>query len=198
MQIVLVRSGDVYGPEYVTALTRQIYEVSDCDVITLTDRECEGECLPLLYDLPGWWSKIEIFAPENKDLRPCLFIDLDSFVFSSPKKFMGGEEFVMVEDFFGVADGNSSVMWIPERTDYIWDKFIQDPDMEMGRAGMRGDQFYLADLCHKLWKTPESGIVSYKKHGIESPTGIIMQFHGQPKMKDASGWSRERWNKYAN
>lgn len=195
-QIVLVRSGDVYGPEYVSALIRQIHEVSDCDVVTLTDRECVGECLPLLYDLPGWWSKLELFAPENEDIRPCLFIDLDSFVFSSPQKFIGGEEFVMVDDFFGVAQGNSSVMWVPENVNRIWDKFIEDPDSEMSRAGKRGDQFFLADLVGKLWKTPESGITSYKKNGIEGPEGIIMQFHGQPKMKDANDWARDRWRHY--
>lgn len=194
--IVLVRSGAKYGPEYVTALTAQIKEHSDEGVITLTDQpDTPGETRELKMGWPGWWAKLELFAPWNVDLRPFLFIDLDSFVLGD-FKHLKNTRFTMVKDFQGWVKANSSVMWVCE-PDNIWAAFMTDPEAHMKDCGGKGDQEFIGRFCDDLWAPLTSGVTSYKNHGIEGPLGCIMQFHGNPKPCNADGWAKARWDKYA-
>jgi hypothetical protein len=188
-RVVLVRQGRAYGPEYVEALIQQL---PGYDVLTLTDQsDTPGETSPLTHGLKGWWAKLELFAPENEKYRPYLYIDLDSFVFGTVDRYMGGDDFVMVKDFNNVVPANSSVMWIPKDVEHIWYKFSQNPEQVMADCGGHGDQKYLGRFADRVWD--KEGIVSYKNDGVDAPSGTIMQFHGRPKMKDAKGWARERW-----
>ena len=40
----------------------------------------------------GWWAKMNLFSPELKDLRPFLYIDLDTVVLKSIKSLIPPEE----------------------------------------------------------------------------------------------------------
>ena len=191
MKIVLVRQGEVYGPEYVSILQMQGRKTTpETEFVTLTDQaDTPGPTRRLRHNLKGWWAKLELFAPENYDLRPFLYIDLDSFIFGDLRQYEESQ-FTMVKDFTDWVPANSSVMWIPKDTDHIWKNFTKD---EMAKAGGRGDQYYLGQFAQKLWTT-DDGIVSYRMHGCGGPCGNIMQFHGRPKQPDAKGWAQDLWN----
>lgn len=196
-RIVLVRSGDKYGPEYVSALTRQLNENSGARVITLTDQpDTPGKTQPLWCRFPGWWSKLELFAPWNAWVRPCLYIDLDSYVFGS-LDHLKADDFRMVTDFYGTSPANSCVMWIPMEFGWAWQDFAHDPAAIMAKYKCQGDQGYLAMYCRSLWSS-DDGIVSYKIDGLERKKGCIMQFHGRPKPHDIeTGWAAEHWKRYS-
>lgn len=203
MNVLLVCAGDKYDWRYVTALKRQIFALREGHrIVTLTDRmnHVPGKKEALRMGWPGWWAKLELFAPWNRKYRPALYIDLDSFVFASIAKYANGDTFTMVRDFSGhhrIA-ANSSVMWLPKDTSDIWDAFSADPQRGMARCKGHGDQKFLAPFAKHLWGTPDDGIVSYKQHGRDGPCGHIMQFHGTPKMPDAKGWAQEHWRKLTN
>lgn len=187
-RVALVRSGEKYGAEYVRALTRQLAQVSSAQVITLTDQPDTPGLAPQLYcGFPGWWAKLELFAPWNRRHRPCLYIDLDSFVLGAIDH-LESDEFRMVRDFYGNHPANSCVMWLPRETDQIWDDFTADPRAHMAEHRRRGDQGYLAKHCRALWEA-DAGITSYKLEGKREPRGSIMQFHGKPKPAEIDkGW----------
>lgn len=188
-KVVLVRQGALYEPKYVKLLTEQIKaQLSDVSVITLTDQvDTPGLTRPLRHGLKGWWAKLELFAPENKDLRPFLYLDLDSYVLGPIQKYFGGE-FTMVRDFLDCSPANSSVMWIPEDT-HIWDVFMENPQGHMDEAGKRGDQWFLGKFNHDLFED----IKSFRRDCLGGPQGSIIQFHGKPKPHDANGWAGDIW-----
>ena len=197
-RVGLVRAGDRYGPEYVTALTRQLAEVSSAQVMTLSDQADTPGLAPRLFcGFPGWWAKLELFAPWNQSFRPFLYIDLDSFVFATVDH-LESSEFRMVRDFYCIHPANSCVMWLPRDTDQIWDEFSADPAVHMAEHKRRGDQGYLAKHCRALWER-DAGITSYKLEGKQGPRGCIMQFHGRPKPTEIKeGWVAEHWTNYSS
>jgi len=197
-RVCLVRRGEKYGPEYVTALTRQLAEVSSVQVMTLTDQADTPGLAPQLYcGLPGWWAKLELFAPWNAHLRPFLFVDLDSFVLA-PIDHLEADEFRMVRDFYGQHPANSCVMWVPADVTPVWEDFTADPRAHMAEHRAQGDQGYLAKHCRALWEA-DAGITSYKLEGSQGPKGCIMQFHGRPKPTDIKqGWVAEHWTTFSS
>jgi hypothetical protein len=197
LRIVLVRQGEVYGPEYGHVLQSQIAEhMPTASVLTLTDQsDTPGQTRPLAHDLLGWWAKLELFAPNNRELRPFLYIDLDSFVLGDCSWLFGGSYFRMVEDFNDWVPANSCVMWIPESVDHIWSAFDSDRVAAIKRAGGAGDQKFLGQFCSHLWPPVLSGITSYKQHGKDGPHMALMQFHGRPKPHEIkTGWVADEWN----
>ncbi len=190
--VVLVRQGPLYEPEYVMALTMKLL----FPVTTLTDMlDTPGAVAPLNHNLSGWWAKLELFAPENKDLRPFLYIDLDSYVLGPIGHLFGGDRFTMVEDFYCPERANSSVMWVPEDVDHIWDDFAANKAGHMAEAGKGGDQAYLERHAQAKWNSEVSGIKSYKRHARDAPDGCIVQFHGKPRPHEATGWAADVWNR---
>jgi hypothetical protein len=190
-KVVLVRQGSKYDKKYVELLSKQI----NTDVITLTDQaDTPGKTLRLKYGWPGWWSKLELFSPEVEDLRPFLYIDLDSYVLDNIDHYFGGPKFKMVDEFNGWGKSNSSVMWIPKDVNRIWEAWIADPELNMAACGGHGDQKFLGDYAEELWTPLESGIVSYKNHCVNEPVGTIVQFHGRPKPHEINdGWVADIW-----
>src|SRR5665811_2493348 len=55
-------------------------------------------------DWKGWWAKMNLFAPELKELRPFLYLDLDTAVLKSLKSLIPPDEqkdkFVGLRDFY--------------------------------------------------------------------------------------------------
>ena len=192
IRVVLVRAGEKYGPEFVTALLKQIGE--QAEVVTLTDRDdTPGKTERLREGLEGWWAKLELFSPRTSHLRPFLYLDLDSFVFGDLARLVRGE-FTMVRDFSGWVPANSCAMWLPKDTQTIWDNFNAGRERHIKEAGGRGDQWFLGKHCKSFY---EDGLVTSYKKELE-PRGVAMQFHGYPKMPDVkTGWVAERWKKYA-
>lgn len=148
---------------------------------------CLGDDVPLLYGFKGWWSKIELFAPEHEDLRPCFYLDLDTFIRAPIHDFMEiPAELWLIRDLGAPKKSNSGLMKIPKYTDSIW----------TAAQKWRGEQVdgdFLSTQPHRILQDYHDGIVSYKYHCRELPRGRIVCFHGRPRPHETGGWVREHW-----
>lgn len=192
MYVVCVRQGEKYGPEYVTALRRQVKEHTGQELICLTDQEdTPGYKCWMRYGFEGWWSKIELFAPEWECIRPCFYLDLDTYVRDDVSDFLiEPEDLWLIRDLNVPTRGNSGLMILPERTHEIWNAALQ-------WQGKRVDGNFLTTQKYKPMQDHFHGIHSYKNECRERPKGRIICFHGKPKPHETEGWAKEYWNHYA-
>ena len=188
MNIVCVRRGDKYPSEYVTMLRGMVGEIHCLDDEVLQS------------DWPGWWAKMELFAPWNRHLRPCLYLDLDTYVLEEIDDLLEYEfeDFWMLRNFNIPERGGSGVMLIPEDVEHIWRKWIVDPETHMKRHEKRGDQGFLEQFPFKRLQDRFDGIGSYKRNKLQDdPKGFrVVCFHGKPKPHETNGWAGEIWTRY--
>lgn len=194
----VLKSGGDFTPEHVAALKRGVKKH-----LTVPHFFCEMTDGPggvsLLYKLPGWWSKMELFRPEIFD-GPVLYFDLDTVIVRSIDalaKYSG--QFAMLADFYEPSRLQTGIMaWTPgPHTAYLWERFIVDPERTIKR--FRGDANYLRaiveprpDVLQDLFPRQ---IVSYKRDVLLSKQSSFVDsrtwrvpdeasvvcFHGQPR-----------------
>jgi len=177
---VSARGGTKYGPEYVTALKKQVPGLV-----------CLGDDRPFRLDLPYWWCLMEWFAPWNQELRPCLWLDLDTYVFDlDPFYDLDTTKFWMIRDFNTPTRPECGVMLLPKDTDRIWEAFSR---LKYGNRAPVGP--FLEDFCKHYLQDAVSGIYSYKNHAKteKPPDSRIICFHGQPKPPETTGWAKQWW-----
>lgn len=189
MNIVLVRQGTKFAPAYVEMFRA-------LDPLTLTDQsDTPGRTRALIYPWQGWWAKMELFSPENKDMRPCLFFDLDTYILSGIDDMLAPFEGLgMLRDFYRPSHPASGILFVPEDTTRIWDEWIARPQHWMDTNRYGGDQAFLAPFCDWFIQDRFAGIHSYKVAAKHEPCGRIVCFHGRPKPHEVeSGWAKDRW-----
>lgn len=192
----------IYYPEYVYALQAQIEKHYNKPhrFVCLTDFEgMKCETIKLENNLPGWWSKLEIFRPElvtgsNYDIF--VYLDLDTCIVGDitelveyPHKFSALSQ-VDSETVAGRDKGNrfaSGIMaW---RGDYyeIYKSFMFNPVFYMNKHSKDGDQSFLSKFLPDFKPVQEitSGIINYKfelrdKENLPKDANIIY-FHAQHK-----------------
>ena len=202
MRVVCVRRGDKYGPEWVTMLWRMVHHnvTEPIRFICLSDGENDCETRRLNWNWPGWWSKMEIFSPWNTDLRPCLYIDLDSYIMGDITPALTiGNKFKMACFQQKRAQLESSVMMIPQFTGSIWRTWMEYPDVHMANFKRTGDQGFLAQF-NEGYVNDHVKIWSYKKDKLSQPPECgIVQFHGKPKPNSPkiAKWVKDIWNEHA-
>lgn len=183
LRYLSVRQGTKYGPEYTHALKSQVKGLV-----------CLGDDRALRTDFQGWHAKIELFAPWNEYLRPCLFFDLDTYVIGdlSPFETLDQTKFWLIADFNQPKQSESGVMLIPKNVEAIWD------DRERLRK-MRTDGEFFRSFQHQRLNTI-SGIYSYKLHAKEKlpEDARIICFHGKPKQPETTGWGKAFWNLHSS
>jgi len=178
--VVCVRHGK-YPKVYVEKLRRQVKTHFGEALV------CLGDDVPLKSP-QGWWCKTELFAPWNAFLRPCVYLDLDTFILDDCRDLLfDTEDLWLIRDFNHSARSNSGVMIIPKDTQSIWDNLST-------WSGKLNDGDYLTTQPHKILQDHFAGIVSYKIHCQNGPTGRIICFHGRPKPPDTTGWAKEVWD----
>jgi hypothetical protein len=190
--ILVLKSGGQYQYQHVNALVRQIekYYAKQKRIICLTDKPdniiCETE--NLRYNLPGWWSKMEIFRHTGK----CFYIDLDTVIVNDitnivdyPHKFTALREASLNH---GITKRMGSGL-IAYNGDYSFmlDEFLKRKVDYMKNHG-RGDQEfiekYIPDFTGFQDLFPNQ-FQSYKftlqnKDILLADTRIVY-FHGKPK-----------------
>ena len=175
MNVLVVRKGTLYGPKYVRLLRDQVAKFHPgVSFVCLTDQSDMPD-VPvsrLRHQWPGWWSKLELFAPWNAHYRPCLYIDLDSYVLRdlTPLLEDSGELFTMCRDFYDRANANSSVMIIPRDASGLWADWTQGTDRHMAENARGGDQVYLERFVQRRFPR-EVGIRSYKADKLQFSPG---------------------------
>ena len=172
MRIVCVyKSGGDYDIRYVVALKNGLlkYCPIDFEFYCLTDVPEEVEpyakVITLQHDLPGWWSKIELFNPKLfSDQETVLYFDLDVLILKDITKLISAcgidRTFpIMLRsiDKVGIVNDwpSSSIMsWNGKKMHRIWyeffrigkDKVMEDAKKETSRAGQRTDQGFIRKI----------------------------------------------------
>ncbi|MGM4986545.1 hypothetical protein [Rhizobium sp. 11_C7_N12_5] len=173
------------------------------DFRCLPDVEIKGiRTLPLIYDWPGWWSKMELFRPEiSGDI---LFMDLDTSIVGSLADIASINQLALMRDIYRPEGLQSSIMYIPEAArEEIWAEWIERPQHWMETYQKGGDQAFLErfwlDRASRWQDLLPGQIISWKSHvrpavyDDESGNGSIpadarvVIFHGKPRPWDI-GW----------
>lgn len=161
----------------------------------------------LLADLPGWWSKMEIFRLSHWLAHDLLYIDLDTVPIRSMKPVFdvceGRKDMIMLSDFYFPHKYASAIMYIPYNVPGNFElDFFRYPKGVMEKY--RGDQDFLQaviereDIKVDRWdKVLPNAFCSYKAHfrpdlmpGSANPLPVdlsqarVVCFHGKPRPKD--------------
>jgi hypothetical protein len=178
-----------------------------CLTDTPEDVAAEGvEALPLTVEYPGWWAKMNLFAP-GVLTGPTLYLDLDSLVVGALDSLVrAAPGITMVPDFCWPESMNSSVMaWCGDMSG-LWHAFEDASDVIMrtydgyGKARV-GDQGFIHDALNEMNETiavfDPAHVVSFKrgcKDGVP-PDARVLSFHGRPKCDvPEAGWAYEMWS----
>lgn len=182
-----------FTPTHVKALQRQLEQHAPfAQFQCLSDVRIDGvDTIPLQQKWPGWWAKMELFAPSLKG--DVLYMDLDTVITGDLEDIASVDKLTLLRDFY--RDGKklkeglgSGLMFLPEtERAQVWDEWSANPTFSM-RLHSRGDQHFLERLWlnkAKRWQdvVPHQQIVSYKvhcSHGVPSNARIICM-HGQPR-----------------
>lgn len=188
-KVVLVRRGEKYSKEYTDRLKEQLLEHAHKVPEIVGDGEDATRQVQTSWT--GWWAKMELFAPWNIDLRPMLYIDLDTVILKNIVDMVDHDidRFMMCREWVKGASnvGQSSVMFIPKDVDTIWRDFMEDADYFMTtRYHGGGDQAFLEAYSDGFIQDYYDGICSYKVHGIDDGSRIAC-FHGRPKPPEVEG-----------
>lgn len=172
--------------------------------ICFTDLEVPFEKVPLVYDYPGWWAKMELFRPEIEG--DILYFDLDTVISGNIDHFTLLDSLATLREFDyrkgGLASG---VMFLPEKDrKRVWDRWISSPEEFMGK--FRGDQDFLNMVYGKKVEFFQNlfpaSIVSFKFYILKRYRGMkrrrkpekeiaqklldkinVICFHGYPRPK---------------
>lgn len=206
MQVALVlRSGGEYRPAHVQVLAKQIEQwLPGARVFCISDVDVQDvRCLPMLAAWPGWWAKMELFAPRIKG--DILFMDLDTVVRGPLEAIASVGRLTVLRDFYRPRGLGSGLMYIPEvdRAE-VWDAWMQGPAEAQAVCGGKGDQAFLERFwLHKAarWQDVLPGqVVSYKVHvnpdwkhgtpGTVPETASVVCHHGKPRPWDSLEFKR--------
>lgn len=176
--ICVLKSGGDFKPEHVQRLAKQVP-----DLVCLSDVEIQGvKTIPLEYEWPKWWSKINLFSPYLQgDL---FYIDLDSTVINMP---VMPDVTTVLTDF---GDNNviaTGLMYIKQDDKAIvWDNFIANPNKAMSEhiSWPSGDGGFINKFYYDKQRWQDiAKVYSYKVHcgkGYPSDAEIICH-HGKPR-----------------
>ncbi len=212
--VCVLKSGGVYGPEWVYALIRALSRSGSqgFQFFILTDipTAVDATTIPLMYGLPGWWSKVEIFRPglwgaleafAGEPITNVLYLDLDTLPVGDISDLLTYDgPLAMLSDFYRPELAQSGVMaFAPgELTASIWEHFIADPAKHM--KDHRGDGEFLHHLFEgqvdRLQFFYPKQVVSLKAHAKAGPPegARLVCGHGLPRLSDPSaGWAHTVW-----
>jgi len=185
----VLRSGGEYTADHVLRLRDQVRAHLDAPIICLSDVAVEGvETIPLKYNWPGWWSKMELFRPDlDGDL---LFFDLDTSIVGDLADIAAINRLAIMRDVYRPHGLQSSIMYVPDDRDRetIWSAWMVHPARRMREHRRGGDQeflerFWLPQACR--WQDALPGqVVSYKADvlgkGVPENARVVV-FHGKPR-----------------
>jgi hypothetical protein len=148
----------------------------------------------MIYDWPGWWSKMELFRP---DIEGDLFyLDLDTTPVADLTPMASVGVLAAISNRGNVKRSiNSSCMYLPAQyRARIWKRWM-DYGPERAMRDFRGDQDFLYAQFKNRWQRFETLVpgcaVSFKYHvqpAKKVPDGArLVYFHGTPKPWDDAG-----------
>lgn len=202
----VLKSGGAYDSEWVAKLKRGVERNLSVPhrFVCLSDVAVPCERIPLTHDWPGWWSKVECFAP-SLITGKTLYLDLDTILTGPLEPFTDlPYDFAMLRNFHDNEMVGSGVMWFKERApEGVYERFIQGPERIMDHyqkvklGSYRGDQAFIWDaLGREVNKIESPTLRSYKVHcrnGLPEGTSIVC-FHGRPRPIEINPpWLKQHW-----
>lgn len=205
--IICLKWGDKYGPEYVNNLYRNVKKNTTIKhrFICITEDPTgidEGvECLPLLTDdltVKGWWQKLAFFQSKIHDIEGMvLFLDLDVLIIDNIDSFFEEHgNYICIKEWLTNKRNSSVFRFEVGQHVMLWDTFLEDrPDgmaptkLKPGRRLLHGDQNWIDHHMPNCQTWPEGWCSSFKYTPLDGDcdlTGIkIVIFHGNPKPEEA-------------
>lgn len=196
LQVVCVKVGDKYGPEWVNRLFRAVslHLSLPHDFACLTDDPIGIDCRIIRSsrpDLEGWWQKVALFGPQPYVSDRIAYLDLDTVVTGSLDEiFSNKAPFLAVKDRQTKGMSSTLMLWDHATHRYIYDDF-KSPDHIWGDQGYIGGKVTFRH-ANELWP---GRVVSYKedlKHSTPKGGEWIIYFHGQPSPSDVD-WVQNIW-----
>ncbi len=192
IQVVCVRVGTLYGPEYVEILRdmvdRNLTEDFTFHQITDQPEQIDGvNNIAALPRLEGWWQKLALFSPHMPwaEGDRVIYFDLDVAITGRLEGLPKG----IIRDWHLPGYNSSVMVWDHGEHRDVWERFIpQIKDIH------RGDQDWITEVGG--WDTfPPGMFASYRSHAIDGPPAgaVAVIFHGEPKPPDCGGWVKDIW-----
>ena len=172
----VLKSGGCYNAEYVQRLKDSVNKhLKGHNFVCFSDIEVPCERIPLVYNLAGWWSKLELFTLKSKTL----YFDLDTVITGDLSEIAEyPHEFTMLSDFYKLKEPASGVMaW-----DGDYSFILSDYDQNKHYSG-HGDQGYIATkvLAKRFQNIFPSQITSRKDTKTRNKNERVVCFHGEPR-----------------
>lgn len=188
----VLKSGGDFTPEYVHRLRDGVAANTTVDhrFVCLTDvDDLDCETIPLEHDLPGWWSKLELFRLSG----PCVYFDLDTVIRGNIDEILRHPHtFTALSDLNGSGRLASGVLaWCGDYSRLLTGFSLGMAD-RYRRQEKYGDQGYLIDYLgfdperfQSLWP---GAFVSYKwAEPAEREKAAVVLYHGLPRPHQ-TGW----------
>lgn len=210
INIICLKWGNKYGPEYVNNLYRSVCQNTTVgfkfycftDDIRNIDSGVICHLLPD-HGLEGWWNKLYLFSRDLPFVtgEKIFFLDLDTLIVGNIDPILDVEYpmLVTVRDFYTdlssvMAGGDylqSCVMhWTHGQYHRVWDEFIVDTESSIKSVFPHGDQRWIQKLIpeRKYFQDVLPGkIVSFKVDCVSGPPdgASIICFHGKPSIPES-------------
>jgi len=198
----VLRSGGEYEPWHVRALRDGVAEhLPDAHrFICVTDTDVgDIEARPLRHDWPGWWSKVELWHPDNFTGR-VLYFDLDTAIVGDLSDLASYDgPFAMMNDLGHPPGGTGDQKWgasgvmawaaTPRLSRDIYETFTRMSESAMAGRERAGDQHWIAGSVSEAWddlrKLYPGQIQSWKftagRNQPLPPQTRVLCWHGTPK-----------------
>jgi hypothetical protein len=174
--LCVLRSGGDFLPEHVQRLAGMVP-----GLVCLSDVPVDGvTTMPLQYDWPGWWAKMEIYDTSRLP-GDVMYFDLDTLVIRVPEMPTVS---TVLTDFGDPAVIGSGLMYLTEHDrNIIWQAFMKNPSAAMAahQKWPAGDQGFILPYLKDAQRWQDiAKVYSYKFHGIRADAEIVC-FHGKPR-----------------
>jgi len=165
--------------------------------VCMTDMEIPGvETLPLRDNLPGWWSKMEVF----REFQRAAFLDLSTVILGDPSETLfSGHKFLISANMTRRHGVNSGVMSWNGDYSFLYEGFIAEKERimrEYTKARQWGDQDFIKE-AHQAVKGPLKKFQEYWPEAIISyrydyqQRGQIVKVGARRRVRLRQEWWKE-------
>lgn len=219
INIVCVKWGTKYGPEYVNRLLSGFKRNSSSPFKfhCFTEDSSKLSKDVIIHDLPynkvtGWWNKLYLFSNEINipQGETILFVDLDTLITSNVDDILQctTDGIVVLKNFiyehlkknkpnmYCPLMGSGLMMWKHGNFNNVWESFIKDSEWISKVIARDGDQEWInrciPDNKKIFWQAafPER-VVSFKMHCQQGlpEKCSIICYHGRPSIPDSVSYN---------
>jgi hypothetical protein len=207
----VLRSGGIYDQSWVRKLRDGVkrHLTVPHRFVCLSDIDVPCERIPLRHGWPGWWSKLEMFAP-GVLTTPTLYFDLDTAIVGNIDALADlPYDFAMLRGLTRTDYIGSGVMWFRNPPRRVYERFAESPEKHIAYHERIAHKAHIGDQAFVYETLGDKNIVRlsddvpglirlYPKHfeGGRVPDGCgVCVFKGKVKPPDAMhlAWAREAW-----